>query len=231
MSVFGLPTRQACQACPGVAFNFHKAHEITTSDKDKLVDFLRNAGLLSMKRSGFPLVDRIKERLKAYIKDRLGKYIGADFPVTSFSNLQESIGAAQNSVKFDTAFRLYTHAQGAHIEYIRCTADGTSRMNATRVVVDTYNGTRWVELFSKPLVELDNDMNYILLNESDQACIFYEKPGAELLAKITKHEAESFMSKHGLREDMAAMGADMVKDYRDLMHNVAREGGALGLML
>lgn len=74
-------------------------------------------------------------------------------------------------------------------------------------------------------------MNYIMLDERNKACMFYEKPCAELLAKITRHEAETFMSKHGLRADMEAMRADMCKDYGDLMHTVTSEAAALGLRL
>jgi hypothetical protein len=138
-----------------------------------------------------------------------------------------------NNLTFNSIFRVYTHAQGAKIEYIKCTKKGARRTNATRAVVDTWDSTRdtWVENFSDPLVEFDHDMNYIMLDEHNKACMFYEKPGAELISKITKHEAESFMSKHGLKADMVAMKADMVKDYGDLMNTVTSEARALGLRL
>jgi hypothetical protein len=138
-----------------------------------------------------------------------------------------------NNLIFNSIFRVYTHAQGAKIEYIKCTNKDARRTNATRAVVDTWDSTlgTWVEHFSDPLVELDHDTNYIMLDEHNKACMFYEKPGVELISKITKHEAESFMSKHGLKTDMAAMEADMRKDYGDLMHTVTSEARALGLRL
>lgn len=231
MSVFGSPTRRACNACPGVAFYYHKAHEITNSDKEPLIRALTGVGLLSEKSTVFSLAQRLKDRLKAYITARLGKYIGAVFPASLILSLQASIARVSNFNTFDAHFRVYTHAQGAPIEYIRCTENGASRTKATRVLVDTYDGTRWVENFSAPLVELDHDMNYIMLDESDKACMFYEKPGPELLAKITQHEAEAFMSKHGLRADMEAMRLDMHKDYGALMDGVTREAASLGLRL
>lgn len=231
MSVLGSPTRRACNACPGVAFYYHKAHEITNSDSEPLIRVLTGAGLLT-NPTGSSLVKRIREKLQAYITARLGKYIGAAFRGL-ISNLQDSILNVSNFLTFDATFRVYTHAQGAPIEYIRCTENGARRTKATRGVVDTWDSTRntWVEHFSDPLVELDHNTNYILLDERDKACMFYEKPGAELISKITKHEAESFMSKHGLKADMAAMEADMRKDYGDLMHTVTSEAKALGLSI
>ena len=171
----------------------------------------------------------VKRVLYSYIVRRLGKKYAT--PLPDIASIIVAKDDVVNKLTFNSIFRVYTHAQGAKIEYIKCTEKGASRTKATRAVVDTYNGTRWVEHFSAPLVELDHDTNYIMLDDSDKACMFYEKPGPELLAKITQHEAEAFMSKHGLRADMAAMGSDMRKDYGLLMDGVMREAASLGLRL
>jgi len=229
MSVFGNPTSKSCDSCPGITGG-HKAIDILTK-RNTLIEFLKEAKLIddSSGVSFLSLVGDVKRVLYSYIVRRLGKKYAT--PLPDIYTIIVAKDDVVNKLTFNSIFRVYTHAQGAKIEYIKCTENGDSRTKATRAVVDTYNGTRWVEHFSTPLVELDHDMNYIMLDESDKACMFYEKPGAEFLSKITKHEAEAFMSKHGLKADMAAMGADMRKDYGDLMDTVTSEARALRLRL
>lgn len=143
-----------------------------------------------------------------------------------------------NNLTFNSNFRVYTHANGAKIEYIKCTQDIAGGAKAkfsksNRVVVDTWDNHKsdWKEEFSGPLFELDQDINYVFLDENNEACIFYEKQGAALLAKIAQHEAEVFMSKHGMRADMELMRLDVEKDYGDLMNGVEQDAQAMGLRL
>jgi hypothetical protein len=192
----------------------------------------------------------MKTRFISYIETRLRDVSGAAYPTNLdkfIAAFDASKSAVTNSSVFDSTFRVYTHAQGAPIEYLKCTqftADGIPTLRATRIVEDTWETTadtdppdvaatgRWVEKFSKnPLFELDSTKNYIMLDAADKACMFYERRGPDLLAKQAQHEAQAFMSKHGIAADMRAMEEDMTKDYRDLMQKVETEAQSFGLRL
>ena len=231
MSVLGAPSTLACEKCPGVVPHHHNYYMMTTEDnKKKLLDMLNREGLMVRGTVG-TLSDDLKERLEAYVLHWLPGYV-AVFP----RSIRDLINARANVLKnltFNSEFRVYTHANGAKIEYIKCTQKDTGKTSATRVVIDTWDDDtrKWKEEFSGPLFELDQDINYVFLDENNKACTFYEKQGAALLAKIAQHEAESFMSKHGMRADMERMRLDVEKDYGDLMNGVEKDARAMGLRL
>lgn len=129
------------------------------------------------------------------------------------------------SLFFDKDARLYLKAIKVNVEFLACRQNGLS---AAPFFIDdiTETDSRYLRV-----LELDNDLDYIMLDRNDRACAFVQKPGPELLAKITQHEAEAFMFKHGLRADMESMRLDMRKDYGALMDGVAREAASLGLRL
>lgn len=131
----------------------------------------------------------------------------------------------KENLRFDRDARLFMRAIKADVEFLECLQVGA---RTGPYLIDDITG---VDVQYRRVLELEDDLNYIMLDQYDNACAFVQKPGPELLAKITQHEAETFMSKHGLRADMEAMRADMRKDYGDLMHKVTSEAASLGLRL
>jgi hypothetical protein len=139
--------------------------------------------------------------------------------------VNEIIADMKENLRFDRDARLFMRAIKADVEFLECLQVGA---RTGPYLIDDITG---VDVQYRRVLELEDDLNYIMLDQYDNACAFVQKPGPELLAKITQHEAETFMSKHGLRADMEAMRADMRKDYGDLMHKVTSEAASLGLRL
>jgi hypothetical protein len=132
-----------------------------------------------------------------------------------------------NNFYFDQEVRLFTRAIDVPLEYLVC-GKGSTKSSAAYILDDISEAPATKELL---LIELDPSIDYVMIDENDRACMFFEKPGPILHAKIAQHQAEAFMSKHGIKADMMAMEADMRKDYGDLMNTVTSEARAMRLRL
>jgi hypothetical protein len=163
------------------------------------------------------ITESAKKRLQTYLNTKTAKRRANAF-------VSELIAKIINH-KFDKDSRLFIRAIKADLEFLECLQDGTS---AGPFLIDDITKD---DATLHRLLELDNDLDYIMLDRHDNACAYVKKPGPELLATIAQHEAEAFMSKHGLRADMEAMRLDMHKDYGALMDGVARDAASLGLRL
>lgn len=238
--------RKSCEVCWGkINTGYHKLHCLRCGDygKDgeKLMSELIDGQIQQWRGKEMPSIDAMVKNIltrfashvskvipdwaaTAAIENRLQRYLNAK----RARNAKEFVGdiiANIKAHKFDKDARLFIRAIKANVEFLECLQEITS---AGPFLIDDITNS---DAKLRRILELDNDLDYIMLDRDDNACAYVKKPGPELLAKITQHEAEAFMSKHGLRADMAAMEADMRTDYRDLMHKVASEAETMGLRL
>jgi hypothetical protein len=133
--------------------------------------------------------------------------------------------------KIDKDGRLLTRAYNIDVEYLSCVQNNITGQNAMRLIDDiSYSpNIQLIDLF-----ELDPELDYIMLDKNDNACMLLRKPDrASLYQRLAQNGYLTLKHKmlDHMRRDMKAMREDQEHEWKEMMNGIENEALTKGLRL
>lgn len=250
MSVIGAPIkfkRQGCDQCLG-KFNtgYHKIECFNCLDgKNNIIETY-----FKTKLDGTPLEpDTFADAVFQTFARHFRKFIPNMFPIKGplrakisamFKNKDKVEEDVQNLITgilggtFDKEARLLTRAHNIDVEYLSCGQEIPSGINVMRLIDDISDISDSRKINYIHIVELDPDLDYIMLDQANKACMLLRKPDkASLYRRLVQngHLTLKHQMIDHMRNDMRAMREDQKHEWEEIMNGVEEQALTLGLRL